>query len=93
MEDEPKKYQLHFSENIKKELEADGLEEMYKKVHAAICADPTAKKSEKRPPKEHKKNRQYSLKKLTYEERKAKLIERLNASNAAAGADDDGDDD
>lgn len=33
----------------------------------------------------------YNLKKLTYEERKAKLIERLNALNAAAGV--DGDDD
>lgn len=33
----------------------------------------------------------YNLKKLTYEERKAKLIERLNALNAAAGNDDDDD--
>jgi len=31
------------------------------------------------------------LKKLTYEERKASLIERLNALNSAAGADDDDD--
>lgn len=35
----------------------------------------------------------YNLKKLTYEERKAKLIERLNALNAAAGADEDDDED
>ena len=34
----------------------------------------------------------YNLKKLTYEERKAKLIERLNALNSAAGGDDDEDD-
>lgn len=34
----------------------------------------------------------YNLKKLTYEERKAKLVERLNALNSAAGADDDEDD-
>ena len=33
----------------------------------------------------------YNLKKLTYEERKASLIERLNALNSAAGADDDDD--
>ena len=31
----------------------------------------------------------YNLKKLTYEERKAKLIERLNALNAAGRADED----
>lgn len=35
----------------------------------------------------------YNLKKLTYEERKAKLIERLNALNSAAGNDDDDDED
>ncbi|KAL2491448.1 60S ribosomal protein L5-2 [Abeliophyllum distichum] len=55
MEDEPEKYRSHFSDYIKKGLEADGLEEMYKKVHAAIRADPTAKKSEKEPTKEHKR--------------------------------------
>ncbi|XP_044465027.1 60S ribosomal protein L5-like [Mangifera indica] len=86
MEDEPEKYQSHFSEYIKKGIDADGLEALYKKVHAAIRADPTAKKSAKQPPKEHKR---YNLKKLTYEERKAKLIERLQALNSAVDEDDD----
>ncbi|XP_058205624.1 large ribosomal subunit protein uL18-like [Rhododendron vialii] len=91
MEDEPEKYQTHFSRFIKKGVESDGIEEMYKKVHAAIRADPTPKKSQKEPPKEHKR---HNLKKLTYEERKARLIERLNALNsAAAGGDDDDEDD
>ncbi|QCE07244.1 60S ribosomal protein L5 [Vigna unguiculata] len=90
MEDEPEKYQTHFSEYIKRGIEADGLEELYKKVHAAIRADPTFKKSEKEPPKEHKR---YNLKKLTYEERKAKLVARLQALNSAADVDEDDDDD
>ncbi|KZV51649.1 hypothetical protein F511_29065 [Dorcoceras hygrometricum] len=90
MEDEPEKYQSHFSEFIKKGIEPDTIEEMYKKVHAAIRADPTQKKSEKKPPKEHKR---YNLKKLTYEERKVKLIERLNALNSAASKDDEAEDD
>ncbi|PIN23121.1 60S ribosomal protein L5 [Handroanthus impetiginosus] len=89
MEDEPEKYQAHFSEYVKRGIEPDNLEELYKQVHAAIRADPTEKKSEKQPPKEHKR---YNLKKLTYEERKAKLIERLNALNAAGGHDEDDDD-
>lgn len=89
-EDEPEKYQSHFSEYVKKGVDADGLEAMYKKVHAAIRADPSAKKSEKPPPKEHKR---YNLKKLTYEERKNKLIERLRALNSAVGADDSDEDD
>jgi large subunit ribosomal protein L5e len=54
-EDEPEKYQTHFSEYIKRGIEADGIEELYKKVHAAIRADPSIKKSGKQPPKEHKR--------------------------------------
>lgn len=89
MEDEPEKYQTHFSEYVKRGIEADGLEALYKKVHAAIRADPSVKKSEKPQPQKHKR---YNAKKLTYDERKASLIERLNALNAAAGDDDEDDD-
>ncbi|KAM0861258.1 hypothetical protein ACQ4PT_046000 [Festuca glaucescens] len=89
-EEEPEKYQSHFSEYIKRGIEADGMETMYKKVHAAIRADPTMAKSTKEPPKTHKR---YNLKKLTYEQRKASLVERLNALNSSAGADVDDDDD
>ncbi|XP_027925602.1 60S ribosomal protein L5-like [Vigna unguiculata] len=90
IEDEPEKYQSHFSAYIKEGIEPDGLEDLYKKVHAAIRADPIFKKSEKQAPKEHKR---YNLKKLTYEQRKAKLVARLQALNSAAGDDDDEDDD
>ncbi|KAF1864310.1 hypothetical protein Lal_00029468 [Lupinus albus] len=90
IEDEPEKYQTHFSEYIKRGIDADGLEALYKKVHAAIRADPTAKKSKKQPPKVHKR---YNLKKLTYDERKNKLIARLQALNSAAGVGDDDDED
>ncbi|XP_068664713.1 large ribosomal subunit protein uL18-like [Aristolochia californica] len=89
MEDEPEKYQSHFSEYIKRGIDPDGIEDLYKNVHAAIRADPTLKKSEKPAPTEHKR---YNLRKLTYEERKAKLVERLNALNSTAGDEDDEDD-
>ncbi|XP_057536475.1 60S ribosomal protein L5 [Amaranthus tricolor] len=88
MEDEPEKYQTHFCEYIKRGIDPDNMEALYKKVHAAIRADPSAKKSEKQPPKEHKR---YNKKKLTYEERKNQLIERLNNLNNAADAEDDDD--
>lgn len=55
MEDEPEKYQSHFSEFVKKGIDAEGLEALYKKVHAAIRADPTAKKTEKEARKTHKR--------------------------------------
>ncbi|XP_057544561.1 60S ribosomal protein L5-like [Amaranthus tricolor] len=89
MEDEPEKYQTHFSEYIKRGIDPDNMEALYKKVHAAIRADPSIKKSEKQPPKTHKR---YNKKKLTYEERKNELILRLNNLNNAAGADDDDED-
>ena len=55
MEDEPEKYQTHFSLYIKKGIQPDGVEAMYKKVHAAIRANPAAKTSEKKPPTKHKR--------------------------------------
>jgi len=88
-DEEPEKYQAHFSEYIKKGIEADDMEALYKKVHAAIRADPSIAKSTKTPPKEHKR---YNPKKLTYEQRKASLVERLNALNSSGDADDDEDD-
>ncbi|WVZ67858.1 hypothetical protein U9M48_016880 [Paspalum notatum var. saurae] len=88
-DEEPEKYQAHFSEYITKGIEADGMEALYKKVHAAIRADPIIAKSSKEAPKEHKR---YNPKKLTYEQRKASLVERLNQLNSSGGADDDEDD-
>ncbi|KAF9589909.1 hypothetical protein IFM89_029525 [Coptis chinensis] len=91
IEDERGEVRTHFSRKyIKKGIEADGIEELYRKVHAGIRVDPTAKKSEKEAPKAHKR---FNLKKLTYDERRNKLIARLNAMNSAAGADDDENDD
>ena len=90
IDEEPEKYQTHFSEFIKRGIDPDQIEEMYKKVHAAIREDPTMVKSTKQPPKEHKR---YNLKKLTYEERKASLVKRLNALNDANNDEDDEDDD
>ncbi|KAF2531086.1 hypothetical protein F2Q70_00030084 [Brassica cretica] len=89
-EDEPEKFQTHFSQYLKKGVDAETMEELYKKVHAAIRADPNPKKTAKPAPKAHKR---YNLKKLTYEERKNKLIERVKALNGAAGGDDDDEED
>jgi large subunit ribosomal protein L5e len=53
-EEEPEKYQAHFSGLLKEGLEADDLAEMYTSVHAAIRADPTAQLTEKNAPTEKK---------------------------------------
>ena len=77
-EDEPSKYQSQFSKYFEKGIKLEVVEEMYKKVHAAIRADPSVKHTEKHIPKEQK---HYNLKKLTYGEKKAKLIAHSNALN------------
>ncbi|CAO2193776.1 unnamed protein product [Urochloa humidicola] len=89
-EEEFEKYQSHFSEYIKKGIKADDVETLYKKVHAAIRADPSVAKSTKEPPKEHKR---YNSKKLTTEERRSRLVERLNALNSSGGHDNSEDED
>jgi large subunit ribosomal protein L5e len=54
-EDEPEKYQAHFSEYLKRGITADNMEALYKKVHAAIRADASTVKAAKEAPKEHKR--------------------------------------
>jgi large subunit ribosomal protein L5e len=76
-EEEPEKYQAHFSGLLKEGFEADDLAEMYTSVHAAIHADPSAHLTEKNAPTEKKIWKM----KLSYEERKAALISQLNALN------------
>ncbi|KVI08824.1 Ribosomal protein L5 eukaryotic/L18 archaeal, partial [Cynara cardunculus var. scolymus] len=83
MEDEQEKYQSHFSQYIKAGVDPENIEELYKKPFVLIQPQ---RKLEKQPPNEHKR---FNLKKLTYDERKEKLIERLNAPSAAAGGADD----
>nr|CAB3476180.1 unnamed protein product [Digitaria exilis] len=79
LSEEFEKYQSHFSEYIKKGIKADDVETLYKKVHAAIRGDPSVAKSTKESPKEHKR---YNSKKLTHDERRSRLVERLNALNS-----------
>lgn len=51
-DDEPDKYQSHFSSFVKEEVEPEGLAKIYADAHAAIRADPSVKHTEKKPPAE-----------------------------------------
>ena len=55
IEDEPEKYQTLFSEYNNVGVEPDNIKELYKKVHAAIRANPNPTKKAKQPPAEHKR--------------------------------------
>jgi len=79
-EDDEENYQKYFSEYLKNELEADDLEELYEKVHASIREDP----SREEKPKFTAITKKYMRpKKLTYDERKAKVASKKAEIRAA----------
>ncbi|EFJ31187.1 hypothetical protein SELMODRAFT_144921 [Selaginella moellendorffii] len=80
-DEDPEKYQSHFSQFIKEGVEPESLEELYTKVHAAIRADPSPR--EPPPKKDHGPHKKVKPTKLSYEQRKANLINRIKALNAA----------
>lgn len=75
-DEEPEKYREHFARYVEEGIEADDLEELYPKVHEAIRADPLHTKKERKKPAA-KKN--WKAVKLTYEQKKANLKEKLLA--------------
>nr|O22608.1 RecName: Full=Large ribosomal subunit protein uL18; AltName: Full=60S ribosomal protein L5 [Dunaliella salina]AAB84056.1 60S ribosomal protein [Dunaliella salina] len=54
-EEEPEKYQAHFSSYVENEIEPDGIEDMYKEVHAKIRENPCPPKKERTKPADAKR--------------------------------------
>lgn len=75
-EEDQDKYQTHFAKALGEDLDSEAIEDMYSEAHAAIRADPSFEKKERKAPSEKKS---WKAKKLTYEERKASLKKRLQA--------------
>lgn len=69
VQEDEEAYKKQFSQYIKKGVNSDSIEEMYKKCHAAIRSNPDRKKG---PAKKINKKR-WTDKKLTHAERKAKV--------------------
>jgi len=88
-EEDPERYQSQFSRYIEKEIESDGLEDLYKEVHEKIRENPEFEATTKED---------YSSKdfgrtaKLTHAERNAKIAAKKAAMRMALEADDDDDD-
>jgi len=77
-EEDEDNYKLTFSNYVEKEIEADDLEEMYEKCHEAIRNDPSpAPKAEK---SQYKSTEFAATRKLTREERQARVNARLEAA-------------
>merc|ERR1719261_737186 len=88
-EEDPDRYQQQFSKYIEKEIEADGLEDMYKEAFEKIREDPEHEKSEKKDSYDQVNPQP----KRTLEERKAAVQAKKDAMRAALEAADDDDDD
>jgi len=89
-EEDPETYQSHYSRFIKNKLNSENLEEAYKKLHAAIRANPDATPSQKKKPATQKRWRKA---RLTYEERRKAASEKKATLVAAKGADEDEEED
>ena len=90
-EDDEENYKKHFAAYVEEDLEADDLEDLYEKVHAAIREDPA--REEKVPFTAIDKSYKKGIKK-TAEARKADAAAKKASLRAAAGLGGaDGDDD
>jgi len=88
-EEDPERYQTQFAKFIEKEIEGDGLEDMYKEAHTKIREDPEHTPTEKKDSYEQVNPQE----KRTYEERKAAVQAKKDAMRMALEAADDDDDD
>lgn len=88
-DEEPEKYESHFAKYLEADVDPDDLEEFYPTVHEKIREDPAKERKERSKPADAKSWKQV---KLSYEEKKANLKEKLIAlKEAAAGGDDEDD--
>ncbi len=84
-EEDNQKYQEHFASYIANDIEADGLEELYEKVHEAIREDPSpSPKQDFTPDKSFKRKAKLSL-----DERKARVQAKKDAKIAELEAEDE----
>jgi large subunit ribosomal protein L5e len=74
-EDDEEKYKRQFAKYLEDDIDSESLEEVYKAAHAKIREDPTFTPTEKKP--NYDESKKYKNKKLTREERKARVQEKL----------------
>jgi large subunit ribosomal protein L5e len=78
-EEDKAKFETHFSKYLKNQIKPDTLEATWVKVHKAIRADPTIKKSTKEAPKTRPTKKRMSL-----AQRKDRVRQKLAAASKAA---------
>ena len=83
-EDDEEKYKRQFSKYLEDDVSSDSLEEMYKNAHDAIRADPSFTPTKKQD--NYDECKKHRNKKLTREERKARVQEKLKKIQAERAA-------
>lgn len=80
-DDDEERYKSQFGKYIDDEIEADGVEDIYTEAHAAIREDPFKKVESDAPKKSKeewkKESQKYRSKKLSYDERKKRVQEKI----------------
>merc|ERR1712183_964373 len=89
-EEEPEKYEAHFSGYVAAEVEGDDLEDLYKEAHSKIRENPKAQ-----PTKKADSYKRFSAKKRTLSQRKDRIRQKIATAIKKKGAaeDEGGDDD
>jgi len=99
-EEDPTKYEAHFSKFIENDIEADGLEDMYSEAHGKIKENPDFEMAEKKEISHERDGNQVTSSdgtehvrsvKIGLEKRRAKVAAKIAAAQAKllAGGDDD----
>ncbi|KAI8869159.1 60S ribosomal protein L5-B [Ramicandelaber brevisporus] len=90
-EEDEERYQRQFGQFIKNGVSADSLEEMYKKAHAAIRANPAAAKPAKAAISQEAKDKakKYKKQRLNLKQRRNKTEQRKAAFRKKLGLEDD----
>eukprot|EP00239_Pterosperma_sp_CCMP1384_P010833 CAMPEP_0197866334 /NCGR_PEP_ID=MMETSP1438-20131217/44153_1 /TAXON_ID=1461541 /ORGANISM="Pterosperma sp., Strain CCMP1384" /LENGTH=293 /DNA_ID=CAMNT_0043484893 /DNA_START=421 /DNA_END=1302 /DNA_ORIENTATION=+ len=80
-DEEPEKYESHFAKYLAADQDPDELEELYPEVHSKIREDPVHEKKARSKPSDAKS---WKMPKMSYEQKKKNLKERLIALRDAA---------
>lgn len=85
MDDDEEKYRQVFKSYIDEEIDPEDIKEIYMNAHEKIREDPSFKPTEKKFTKEQyaAESKKYKAKKLTKEQRQAKIAEKIAAFKAA----------
>ena len=81
-EEEPEKYEAHFSKYLAADQDPTELEDLYDEIHDAIREDPSFTKKPRSKPADAGKK--FKLPKLSYEQKKANLKAKIEALRAEA---------